>query len=74
MKTRKLGATGDFPAGKLNETDEGAINIAVGVHPVGNTLIIDFGKPVVWIGMPKQQAIEFANNILDKAKRMTGVQ
>lgn len=38
-----------FPRGKLNPHDEGAIRFAARVE--GNTLIIDFGKPVAWLGL-----------------------
>jgi hypothetical protein len=54
-----------FPRGKLNADDDGAIQTRIGVQD--KTLIIDFGKPVVWIGLDKQGAIDFANTILKRA-------
>lgn len=65
MKKPKLGATGDFPRGKLNEGDEGALQIAV--YEQDKTIIIDFGKEVAWIGMDKATAKALANTILEKA-------
>jgi hypothetical protein len=63
--TDKLGPTREFPTGKLNPHDEGALNIGIGME--GDTLIIDFGTRVAWIGMSREQAIEFARRIMRKA-------
>jgi hypothetical protein len=38
-----------YPRGQLNPTDEGELRIAMAIK--GNTLVIDFGKPVAWIGL-----------------------
>ena len=38
-----------YPRGKLRSDDEGQLAMAFAVK--GNTLIIDFGKPVVWVGL-----------------------
>lgn len=54
----KLGATGGFPHGKLNGSDEGGIRFAVGED--GGNVVINFGTPVAWLGMPPQQAIALA--------------
>jgi hypothetical protein len=43
MRT-KLGATKDFPEGKLNEQDKGGLALAVGAY--NGKVIIDFGEPV----------------------------
>ena len=39
----------NYPRGKLKADDEGQLKIAMVVK--GNTLIIDFGKPVAWVGL-----------------------
>jgi hypothetical protein len=64
------GPTGDFPQGKLNESDEGGLNILVTTQK-GN-VIVAFGKPVAWIGLPPKDAIELANMIIRKAKGLDG--
>ena len=66
--TEKLGATGEFPGGKLTEDDEGALNLAIGGKD--GKVVIDFGTPVVWIGLTPQEAAEFASLILKYAKEM----
>ena len=62
---QKLGATGQFPRGKLTDEDEGEIALAVTVDK--NTLIIDFGKSVKWFGMSKEQAHQLADLIRRRA-------
>ena len=62
----KLGATGEYPNGALGPHDEGAINIGV-THDSKGTVILNFGKEVSWIGMPPEQAIQFASLIMRHA-------
>jgi hypothetical protein len=57
-----------YPRGKLCEGDQGALNLTVGIRD--RTVVIDFGKDLSWIGMPKDQAISFANVILAKANQL----
>jgi hypothetical protein len=60
----KLGPTGEFPRGKLNADDEGAINIAIASDKAQGVIIIKFGTPTAWIGFPLDQAADFARVIL----------
>ncbi len=60
-----LGSTNEFPDGKLDADDEGEISVAVGV--VNESVIINFGKPVRWIGFTADQAIDLAKSLLIKA-------
>ena len=61
-----LGATGEFPEGKVSEDDEGELQLAVGRQ--GGKVIISFGKAVSWIGIDPGQAEELGNIIIKKAK------
>ncbi len=54
-----------YPRGKLCNDDEGACIIAVLERD--NTVIIDFGKELKWIGMDKSGAIRLAEMILERA-------
>lgn len=67
-KKTELGATGEFPEGQLNEHDEGELNIGMGIE--GKNLIVDFGKSIEWIGMSKQQALQFADFIIKNANKI----
>ncbi len=64
-KLNTIGATGEFPAGKLNDDDEGGLQMAI--FTKDENLIIEFGTPVHWLGMSKAEAKEFARAILKKA-------
>lgn len=61
----KLGATGEFPDGKLNEEDEGQLQLAVGVR--NGQVFMAFGKPVSWMAMPPGEARKFAAMLNEKA-------
>ena len=66
----KLGATGEYPYGKLNCEDEGEIKIAIGGNPDTETVVIDFGTSVCWIGMRPEQAELLAAALLTQAERV----
>lgn len=59
-----LGGQGTYSDGKW-DNDEGDLRLQV-AHS-GNDVRIDFGKPVAWLGFPKDQAIQFAMLILKHA-------
>lgn len=64
--TEKPGPTGDYPHGSLGPSDRGALQIGVAHDRKGN-VILNFGTPVDWIGMPPENAINFARLILRHA-------
>jgi hypothetical protein len=57
-----------FPRGKLNADDEGALTMRIGVQD--KTVILDFGKPVVWLGMDYHTAMNLAANIMKRAQEI----
>lgn len=64
--SKKFGPTRDFPRGKLNESDDGGLQIGVATDDQDN-VIINFGTKVQWIGMPPEDAINFAKLIMKHA-------
>ena len=68
--SEKLGATGKYPSGKLLESDEGEIRFAIGADPTTRKVIINFGKPVAWMGMEKDQAIAIGETLIARAKEL----
>lgn len=66
MQTKKLGATGQFPDGKLTNTDEGEIR--VGIAQVDGRVVMNFGKPIEWIGFTKEQAKQIAESLIKNSK------
>jgi hypothetical protein len=59
-----LGATREFPKGKITEADEGGLRMAI--FKKDEKLIIEFGTPVLWLGMDLNEARDFARLILLK--------
>ncbi len=60
------GATGEFPDGKLDASDEGGIKMLISEN-AGNVRI-DFGQPLAWFAMPKPQALTFAFTVLERCR------
>lgn len=60
------GATGLYPEGALNKTDEGQLQFALG-HKDGK-VTLEFGTPVAWIGLNPQQAADLAMSMLRHAR------
>lgn len=67
-KEQKLGATGRFPEGKLTAKDEGETQI--GVASVDGKVVMNFGKPMAWIGFTPELARKLADSLLRHAKEI----
>lgn len=66
MNDEKLGATGCFPDGKIDETDEG--ELTMGVTNNKRNIIVNFGTPVTWFALPPKEARSFADLIVKHAE------
>ena len=69
----ELGATGQFPRGKLNAADEGEIKIGVAADVESQTVVINFGKSVALIGFDYDQAMALSDSIRDRAYKLRGI-
>jgi len=66
----KTGKTGKYPRGKLNAHDEGELQLAIG-HKDGN-VILDFGTPVAWLGLPPKEAKDLGMMLIKHANEIEG--
>ena len=66
MKTR-IGATGNYPRGKLDDTDEGELTMAV--TRTNDVIYVDFGKSIEWFAMSPEEAIGLAQLLMQHAER-----
>lgn len=57
--------------GRLGGEDDGDLAFAVGPHPDEELVVVDFGKPVTFIAMPPQQAVELAQVLIKHARAMS---
>lgn len=62
-----LGATGRFPREKIHATDEGEIRMSVGTDPASTVVIVNFGSPVTWLGLPYDEAVALGESLLRHA-------
>ena len=60
-----LGATGKFPEGQLDDTDEGELRLGVAAYK--GKVVINFGKPIAWFAMTPEQADTVADMLRSKA-------
>lgn len=54
--------------GRIGPTDDGDLAFAIGPHPDKELVVIDFGKPVEFVAMPPQQAVEMAQALIKYAR------
>ena len=69
----KLGATGEYPRGKLNDDDEGEIVMGIAADPKNGVVVMNFGKPTSWIGFTGEQAEQIAQSLSEKALELRGI-
>ena len=67
----QLGATGEFPNGQYHPTDEGEIKMAIVTDRDRELVFLNHGKPVTWIGMTPQQAVELAQSLIQHARSIS---
>ncbi len=66
MSDDEPGPTGKFPQGSLNKDDEGELKMLIS-HDGEGKVIIDFGKPVRWVGMSSTEAVDLARVLISHA-------
>lgn len=60
-----LGATGQFPEGKLSDHDEGEIKVAIATTQ--GKIVINFGKSINFLAMTPEQGLDFAQIVSERA-------
>ena len=66
LRTAQGKLQGEYPSGRLNTADEGAIAVAIG-HENG-AVVMKFPHPTAWIGFTPEQAEDIARALLSNAK------
>ena len=59
-----------FSEGRLNKQDQGDLSFAIATDKKNSVVLVHFGKPVDWIGLPKQQALQLANLLINHAAEL----
>lgn len=63
-----LGATGQYPDGKASPDDEGELQLAI--SHTQDQVLLNFGKPIEWLGMDRDSAIKFARLLATHATQL----
>ena len=63
-----------YPRGQLHDGDDGATLMAVGVDEANGIIIVDFGKPLIWVGLPPAEARAFAETLMQRADEIEAKQ
>ncbi len=59
-----------FPRGKLKDDDEGELEVSIGI--LDSAVVINFGKPITWIGLGVEEARGLAELLLKHASELEG--
>lgn len=68
MRRAMKNLLGEFPDGKLNPSDEGALSVMIGHE--GKSVVMRFPKPVAWIGFTPEQALGIAETLISHARKI----
>jgi hypothetical protein len=58
---------GEYPDGRLNAADAGAVAMQVGVEE--GRVVMHFAKPVAWVGLSGDEAMQWAQTLIKHARR-----
>ncbi len=67
LKQFQKALQGEFPQGRLNREDEGAMAMSIG-HENGK-VVIQFARNLNWIGFSPDQAIDLAQSLIQHARK-----
>lgn len=70
MELIKIGASGEFPEGKISKDDQGELRVVISADRKSKIVKIYFGKSVDWLGLPKHEALKWAKVIKEKAEEL----
>lgn len=70
LQQKHLGPTGRFPLGKISDSDDGEIRIAIAADPTTKTIIFNFGTLVRWIAFPREDAKKLAEVIVQRLREL----
>lgn len=72
MKKRGVG-TPQFPQGKIHAADEGQVAMRIASDVRRQVVVVEFEGPVKWLGMPKREALSFAELVTKYANELPDV-
>jgi len=64
---------GSFSKGKMTPTDEGDLAYRIAADKPHQKIVIDFGKPVAWIGFDIEAATELRDHLTSLLLELRGI-
>lgn len=66
----ELGSTGRHPSGSVHASDEGEIRMGVASDENTGKVMLNFGKPIVWLAFNPDEAIGLAQALIQHARKV----
>lgn len=63
-----------YPKGKLSGDDDGSTPVAIAADKRNERVIINFFKPVEWIGLDKDSGFELLKSLAEKLTEISDLQ
>lgn len=60
----------EWSQGRINSDDEGDLAMAVTADKEHGVVILDFGKPVKWVGLPPQNVAQLVEMLIKAAREV----
>lgn len=65
--TPKFGATGRYPRGHADASDEGELHMGIAADHANGIVRLEFGKRIAWLGIDTGTARQLAQALIEKA-------
>lgn len=65
-----LGATSRHPSGSMHSSDEGEIRMGIASDEKTGKVMLNFGKPVAWLGLNPEEAVGIAQALIQHARKV----
>jgi hypothetical protein len=69
-KPPRFGATGKFPQGRVHTSDEGELQFGIATDREHGVVVLNFGNPVAWLGLPPAHARQIAAALIKHAEEL----
>lgn len=67
----EVGATGEYPRGRLEPDDEGELQLGIAADPENGVVRVAFGKGVKWLAFSADDVGRFCALLMHKAQEVT---
>lgn len=60
-----------YSEGRVGAKDEGDLAMAIAADPEHGIVVIEFGKPITWLGLGPRDAVALAKSLVEKARQVS---